>query len=151
MMQMPEQTLKARPRWGRVRLGRTLIPCLLVATPLSAKLTPEQLAKLPPPATTPVDFTRDIKPIFEASCVKCHGRGKAKGGFRLDTRETFLRGGDSGPVALDGRSAESYLIELVSRLNPDTVMPMKGAKLTAAQVGLLRGRIDHGRPWEVGG
>src|SRR5262245_1525596 len=84
-----------------------------------AALTPELQKQLPPPTTATVDFARDIKPIFEASCIKCHGRGKNKGGFRLDTRETFLKGGDSGAVAVAGHSAESHLIGLVSGLDPD--------------------------------
>src|SRR6185436_19887324 len=86
--------------------------------------------------------------IFEASCVKCHGRGKDKGGFRLDTRETFLKGGDSGEVASAGKSAGSLLIELVSGLDPDNVMPVKGSKLTPRQVGLLRAWIDQGMKWD---
>ena len=53
------------------------------------KLAPEQAAKLPPAAAGKIDFSQDIKPIFEASCIKCHGRGRAKGGFRLDTRATL--------------------------------------------------------------
>jgi len=129
-----------------------LSPVLLLAIAFSAegKLTPEQLQKLPPAASGPVDFTRDIKPIFEASCIKCHGRGKDKGGFRLDTRDTFLKGGENGVVATAGRSAESYLLELVSGLDPDNVMPVKGSKLTAKQVGLLRAWIDQGMSWDAG-
>src|SRR5579872_5981625 len=84
-----------------------------------AKITPEQAAQLPPPAGHAVDFTREIKPIFEASCIKCHGRGRDKGGLRLDTRATLLKGGDSGPAAVPGKSAESYLIELVHGFDPD--------------------------------
>src|SRR5436309_4509440 len=79
-----------------------------------AKTSPEQAPKLPPPAKHGVDFTKEIKPIFEASCVKCHGRGRAKGGFRLDNRETLLKGGESGAAVVLGKSAESYLVELVS-------------------------------------
>jgi hypothetical protein len=56
-------------------------------------------------------------------------------------------GGDSGPVAVNGQSGSSYLIELVSGLDPDNVMPVKGSKLTSAQVGLLRAWIDQGMPW----
>lgn len=115
---------------------------------LEAKLTPEQIQKLPPPTTAPVDFVRDIQPILEASCVKCHGRGKDKGGFNLDTRDSFVKGGDNGVTAEPGKSAESYLIELVSGLDPDNVMPVKGSKLTAQQVGLLRGWIEQGMKWD---
>jgi len=123
----------------------------LIGAPIgaSAKLPPEQQQKLPAPAARTVEFQRDIQPIFEASCVKCHGRGKAKGGFKLDTRESFLKGGDSGAPAETGKSAESLLIELVSGLNPDSVMPMKGSKLTAEQVGLLRAWIDQGMAWSA--
>src|ERR1051325_8414079 len=117
---------------------------------VQGSLTPEQLQKLPPPASAPVDFSRDIKPIFEASCIKCHGRGKAKGGFKLDTRETFLKGGESGPVAIAGQSAQSHLIEVVSGLDPDNVMPAKSSKLTTNQVGMLRAWIDHGMEWAAG-
>ena len=115
---------------------------------VQAKLTPEQLLKLPPAATQTIDFTRDIKPILETSCVKCHGQSKDKGGFRIDTRELLVKSGDNGPAVLAGKSAESYLIELVSGLDPDNVMPVKGSKLTTTQVGLLRAWIDQGMKWD---
>jgi mono/diheme cytochrome c family protein len=139
-----------KPAYARMSLALCcLVVWALMPWRADARLTPEQLQKLPPPATTKIDFARDIKPLFEASCIKCHGRGKEKGGFKLDTRETFLKGGDSGPVAVSGQSASSYLIELVSGLDPDNVMPMKGSKLTPAQVGLLRAWIEQGMPWNA--
>src|SRR6266511_1149495 len=91
---------------------------LLAAPAAQAKLTPEQAAKLPAPVTAPVNFARDIKPLFDTACVKCHGKGKDKGGFSLETREVFLKGGDSGASIVPGKSAESLLIELVSGLDP---------------------------------
>lgn len=114
-----------------------------------AKLSPEQVRTLPPPAAGPVVFSRDIKPIFDSSCIKCHGRGRSKGGFQLDTRDTLLKGGDSGPAVLKGKSEDSLLIELVSGLNPDNVMPKKGSRLTPEQVGLLRQWIDQGIAWDA--
>ena len=109
-----------------------------------AKMTPEQIKQLPPAADRPINFTKDIKPIVEASCIKCHGRGRDKGGLRMDTRETLLKGGDSGPVVVAGKSTESLLIELVQGFDPDNVMPRKGSRLTPQQVGLLRAWIDQG-------
>jgi mono/diheme cytochrome c family protein len=32
------------------------------------------------------DYVKDIKPIFERSCVKCHGPEKRKSGLRLDKK-----------------------------------------------------------------
>ena len=121
---------------------------MLAALPAArAKLPPEQLAKLPAPSQAQVDFSRDVKPIFEAACVKCHGKGKDKGGFSLETRESFAKGGDSGPAIVAGQSANSLLIELVSGLDPDNVMPKKGSKLKPEQVALLRAWIDQGATW----
>ena len=65
---------------------------------LYAFIAPQPPAQLPPPAGHRVDFAKEIKPIFESSCIKCHGHGKSEGGFKIDSRETLLKGGDSGPA-----------------------------------------------------
>jgi hypothetical protein len=124
--------------------------CLSCLRGTAVDLTSEQLQSLPPPATRPVIFSKDIKPIFEASCIKCHGRGRAKGGFQLDTRETLLKGGDSAAAIVVGQSSQSLLIKLVSGGDPDNVMPKKGSRLTSEQVGLLRTWIDQGAVWDAG-
>ena len=114
---------------------------------MRAALPPELAARIPAASTAKVDFVRDIQPIFEASCVQCHARGKNKGGFSLETRTDFLEGGETGPAAVAGKSAGSLVVEMISGLDPDTVMPKKGKKLTPAQVALFRGWIDQGMPW----
>jgi mono/diheme cytochrome c family protein len=124
------------------------LAALLVATPgASGALTPEQSKALPPPASHPVDFKTEIQPIFEASCIRCHGRGRDRGGLRIDTRESLLKGGDTGPAAVAGQGGQSYLIALVAGADPDEVMPKKGTKLTAEQIGVLRAWIDQGLAW----
>jgi hypothetical protein len=97
-----------------------------------------------------VDFVQDIQPLFEAACIKCHAKGKDKGGFSLETRETFLKGGETEAGAIVGKSAESYIVELVAGLEPDSIMPKKGTKWTPEQVGLLRAWIDQGVIWPAG-
>ncbi|MBC8002532.1 MAG: hypothetical protein H7X97_08080, partial [Opitutaceae bacterium] len=67
-------------------------------------------AKLPPVAKAPVQFERDIQPIFARHCYSCHGPDKQKGEFRLDVKEKALSGGDSGPAIVVGHSADSPLI-----------------------------------------
>jgi hypothetical protein len=32
-----------------------------------------------------VEFVKDIQPLFEAACIKCHAKGKAKGGLSIET------------------------------------------------------------------
>ncbi|HXT39353.1 MAG TPA: DUF1549 domain-containing protein, partial [Candidatus Angelobacter sp.] len=53
------------------------------------------------------------------------------------------------PAIVPGKSAESHLIELVAGLDPDSVMPQKGKRLTSGQIGLLRAWIDQGAPWDA--
>ena len=113
-----------------------------------AELSEEQKGKLPPAIERKVSFSKEIYPLLEKSCSKCHGKGKAKGGFSLETRENLLAGGDSGQSVVPGKSDESYLIELISGLDPDNVMPQKGSKFTAEEVGLVRAWIDQGIVWE---
>jgi hypothetical protein len=123
-----------------------LITCAFAVT-VWGELTPEQKSQLPQPANRPVDFAKDIKPLFEAACVKCHAKGKDKGGFSLETRERFLNGGDTGAAAVVGKSEDSYLVELVSSSDSDEVMPKKGTKWTREQIGLMRAWIDQGATW----
>ncbi len=106
-------------------------------------------SKLPAPATARVDFLRDIQPIIADHCLKCHGSQKPKSGFRMDTRETLLKGGENGVDVIPGQSAKSPLIHYVARLVPEMEMPPtgKGEPLTAEQIGLLRAWIDQGVVW----
>jgi hypothetical protein len=122
------------------------VPCACAKAGLSS----EQVAQLPPPAAHQVDFSREIKPILERSCLQCHGHGRNKGDFQIDSRDTFLKGGESGAEVVVGRSAESRLIKLVMGFDPDDQMPKKGTKLTPAQIGLLRAWIDQGLNWDAG-
>ena len=106
-------------------------------------------AKLPPAATkSGVTYVTDIKPIFDAACVKCHdGTKKPRAGLALDTLEGVLKGSKDGKVVTVGDSAHSDLVLSVAHVgDPDCVMPKgKGAKpLTPEQIGLIRAWIDQG-------
>lgn len=105
------------------------------------------VSKLPPAAKKDgVTFAKDIKPIFEKSCVKCHGAEKQKGKLRLDSLEATLKGGEDGEILKKGKSAESDLVLSIARLDEDSAMPPEGKAdpLTKEQVGLVRAWIDQG-------
>ena len=94
-----------------------------------------------------VDFEKEVRPIFASHCYKCHGSDKQKGDLRLDSPAAIAKGGDSGePIFIAGNSEESHLIRLVSRSDPDEVMPPegKGETLSATQVDTLARWIDEG-------
>jgi hypothetical protein len=107
------------------------------------------ISRLPPAVTRPVSFPKDIQPILERSCVKCHNADLSMSGFRLDDREHALKGGDRGTDILPGKSGDSRLIHFAGRLVSNLAMPPKGqgAPLTADEVALLRAWIDQGATW----
>ena len=103
-------------------LGLAAVTALVLVSTVSAV----DLSKLPPASTQPgVTFDKDIKPIFEASCTRCHGAERPKAGLRLTTLEAVLKGGKEGKVLQPGKSAESDLVIAVSQLDPETAMPPK--------------------------
>ncbi len=122
---------------------------LILTTSACAVLAADAVdeSKLPPAAKTEgVTYAKDIKPIFEKSCVKCHGPEKQKAKLRLDTLEWAQKGADGEDVISKGKSAASELVHTVARLNEDEAMPPegKGDPLTKEQVGLIRAWIDQG-------
>jgi hypothetical protein len=107
-------------------------------------------AELPPPAKRKIDFVKDIQPILENRCYECHSAQKHKAELRWDVKKLALKGGESGPAIIPGKSAESRMVQLVSGMNPDLVMPQKGERLAPEQIGLLRAWIDQGANWPDG-
>jgi mono/diheme cytochrome c family protein len=105
-------------------------------------------SKLPPASDKKgVTYAADIKPIFEKSCFKCHGKEKQKGKLRLDSLEAALKGGENGKILTPGKSVESLIVIAVARIgDEDEAMPPadKGEPLNKEQIGLIRAWIDQG-------
>ena len=104
--------------------------------------------ELPPAATAPVSFERDIHPLLASRCFACHGGDRTQGRLSMVTREALLEGGATGSAVEPGDSESSYLIELVAGMDPDLPMPPDGPPLSDEEVGMLRAWIDEGMPWE---
>src|SRR5262245_62747439 len=92
-------------------------------------------------------FDRDIRPIFQAHCVSCHGAIKMKGQLRLDSKTLAFRGGVSGKVLVPGKGKESRLVEALRDPNPDDRMPKDAPPLTADKIALIQAWIDAGAAW----
>src|SRR3972149_10949375 len=72
------------------------------------------------------EFTSAIRPIMERSCWNCHGESLQLSGLDLSTRESALRGGDTGAAIEPGRAEESRLFRRVAGLE-EPPMPVEGA------------------------
>jgi hypothetical protein len=132
-----------------VSVGTTLVLSLVIVQ--AAEKPAVDISKIPPASgKTGVTYATDIKPIFDKSCVRCHGAEKPKARLRLDGLETALKGGEDGKVILSGNSADSKLVHCVAHAGkPDGFMPPPRNKagippLTKEQIGLIRAWIDQG-------
>ena len=90
-------------------------------------------------------FEKRIRPLLVEHCLKCHGPEKQEGGFTLATRESLLKGGDSGAALVAGKPKESLLVNAVEYLG-EPKMPPSG-KLPAEKIELLRSWVESGAAW----
>jgi hypothetical protein len=96
-----------------------------------------------------LDFTRDVLPILEKRCFRCHEGRAAKAGRRLDQRRSWLGTDGDEPLVTPGDSASSKMIALVNTSDPDSMMPPEGPRLTEREIGVLRAWVDAGLPWDL--
>lgn len=157
------QTASALPAFGAFRLGKRCAPGRLVkslmalaavvgcASVAMAAEGPESVAAAPQSnaaATEPIDFHEQIEPILAKSCYSCHGADYAEASLRLDAKAEAMRGGNSGPAIVPGKSEESRLVHFVTGENEDgMIMPPEGEPLSETEIALVRNWIDQGALW----
>jgi hypothetical protein len=90
-------------------------------------------------------FEKRIRPILVRDCYKCHSPATKtpKGGLRLDTPSGLRRGGDTGPIVVPGKPADSLLIQALHHEN--RAMP-PGQKLPAAVIADFVRWVEMGAP-----
>ncbi len=88
----------------------------------------------------PLTFEKDVRPIFKAYCLDCHGGEAVKGKLDLRLKRFAEKGGDSGPAIVPGDADASYLI---MRLH-DGEMPPGDKKLPPDQIAVIERWIEGG-------
>ncbi len=91
-------------------------------------------------------FERRVRPILIEKCHRCHGPQVQKGGLRLDSRESLIKGGESGAVVNSGHPEKSELVRAINYEADGFQMPPTG-KLDADSIGTLTEWIREGAPW----
>jgi Protein of unknown function (DUF1549)/Protein of unknown function (DUF1553)/Planctomycete cytochrome C len=94
-------------------------------------------------------FETKIRPVLVEQCYRCHSADAAKakklrGGLLLDTKAGLLKGGDSGPALVPGKSKEGQLLAAL-RYDGDVKMPPT-KKLPAETISDFAKWIDMGAP-----
>jgi hypothetical protein len=108
--------------------------------PSSAVIAPK------PPRMSTVDFWKEIMPVFQASCIQCHGPTRQTSGFRVDQRENFFSPRGGAPLVVPGDAAGSRLLDIISGKQPG----MKAAashQLPPDEIQLLKTWIESGADW----
>ena len=129
-----------------------ILPLVFCLFTFSISAAETNSVPLPPPAGVKIVFDRDVRPIFETSCLRCHSGEKPKSHFRLNDRTSALAGGDNDTNDIvAGRQHNSLLVHYVARQVKDMEMPPigKGNPLTPEQISLLRAWIDQGANWST--
>jgi hypothetical protein len=97
-----------------------------------------------------IDFAHEIAPLIKQRCAKCHTGQEKQGSLSLNTRESLVKGGESGPAVVPGKSGASELIRRLTSEDPDLRMPPEGSPLSTQEIARLKSWIDAGAPWENG-
>lgn len=100
-------------------------------------------------AADKVDFAKQVEPIFQQSCFKCHAGSKHKGSLKLDSVEAIRKGGKDAKdkVVVAGQPEKSDLFHRITLSeDDDDVMPPsdKGKHLTKDQIKIIKDWIAQG-------
>src|SRR5262245_13482446 len=80
-------------------------------------------------------LARNAMRLLSANCLACHNSEKHKGGLQMTSRETLVKGSDSGPI-LDKDSPEQSVLLKVLAPDADPHMPPK-RQLSTNQIALF--------------
>ena len=95
-----------------------------------------------------LDFYKDVYPFLKMNCISCHNKTTTKADLNMETPELMIKGGETGPALVPGKSAES-LVVAASLHTQDMEMPPPNNKsgavnLTPAEIAILKQWIDQG-------
>lgn len=96
-----------------------------------------------------ISFNRDIRPILNAKCLKCHGGVKANGGFSLLFEEDAFAPTESGkPAIVRGNHRKSALFQRLVHEDPELRMPLEAPPLHTDEIEKIGKWIDEGAHWQ---
>ncbi|NBV21481.1 MAG: DUF1553 domain-containing protein [Proteobacteria bacterium] len=92
-------------------------------------------------------FEKRVRPVLVEHCYECHSASakKTKGGLRLDSREGWVKGGDSGTAIIPGKPDDSLFIKGIRHWDKEFKMPPE-KPLVPAQVADLVEWVKLGAP-----
>ena len=99
------------------------------------------------PDDAPIDFYRNVYPIFQLRCVSCHGSSKQDGLLRLDLKRYAVKGGESGEPILGGDLSTNEIYLRVKSKSISVRMPFGEPPLPDGEFDVLKRWVEQGCPW----
>ncbi|MBI3679328.1 MAG: PSD1 domain-containing protein [Acidobacteria bacterium] len=90
-------------------------------------------------------FESKVRPVLAKNCFPCHTQAK-QGGLEMVSRESLLKGGNSGPAINVDRPEESLLVKAVRHTHERLKMPPSG-NLSDSEINDLLMWIHRGAVW----
>jgi hypothetical protein len=90
-------------------------------------------------------FETRVRPVLAKNCFACHVESHM-GGLTMGSRESLLKGGNSGAAIVPGNPDESLLIQAVRQTHPRIKMPPKG-KLNGEEIADFEYWVKAGAVW----
>ncbi len=114
--------------------------------------TEEKPLLKPEPVSDKVDFAKDIAPMIQTACFKCHGGEKVKGKFKLNTKKDAFEGGESGKAILPEKPTLSKFYTSLVDPDEDVLMPPPKEKIRPSkeQIEKVKKWIEQGANWPDG-
>jgi hypothetical protein len=119
----------------------TEIPAAHVSVTPALAVSSTEPPAADPSATPAVSFSRDVLPIIQANCTRCHGDGRHVAGLNLNGYDKIMAYASYGLV-VPGDPANSILVEIISY----GMMPPGGAAFSPQSLQILRDWIQAGAP-----
>jgi len=98
---------------------------------------------IPAHSQTPAaaSFERDLQPVLNRDCAGCHTAGGHAGDFRMDSFESFMKGGEDGSPVIMGDPEHSMIMKAVLYQDPVRKMPPTKGKIADEDIAVIRNWI----------
>ena len=140
-------TMSRVPHFELPRLTALLRTLVIKSSLLSWTIVVLGLSMALCAGATDIDFSHEVVPILREHCASCHGDDEAKGGFSINSRESFLE----SEAATPGEATNSLFLELVNSTDADVRMPPSDKpRVSAKDRETLARWVNARMPWQDG-
>jgi hypothetical protein len=127
-------------------MKKQLIPIIITIFLVSAYVILQSgqipMAQLEAIPQADISYSKDVYPILESRCGKCHMGSFTSENLNMETYDSLMAGSQNGAVIVAGNAKESLLARKILKGE----MPKRGPKLTPAQVQIIIDWINAGAP-----